>query len=187
MPPQALFGISVLFSFVASGIVMQRYVWPVLRTRERNAALRPILSFHSFRFVGLAFLIPGVVSPSLPAAFAWPAAYGDLATAVLALIAGATLHTRFGVVLVWGFNPFGTVDLLNAFYEGNHSGLGLDPSFKAPRTSFRHSWCHCFSSRTVSHSGCCCGVKLGSSRIAAGARHDGHYALASGGVDWALA
>ena len=33
---------------------------------------------HSFRFVGLSFLIPGVVSPDLPVAFAAPAAYGDL-------------------------------------------------------------------------------------------------------------
>jgi hypothetical protein len=128
--PQALFGIGVLFSFAAWGIAVRRYVWPLLRTRHRNDALRPILLFHSFRFVGLAFLIPGVVSPNLPAAFARPAAYGDFATAVLALIAGATLHTRFGVVLVWAFNLLGTVDLLNAFYDGNLTGLGLDPGLQ---------------------------------------------------------
>jgi hypothetical protein len=130
MPPQALFGISVLFSFVAWGITVRRYVWPALRTRERNDALRPILLFHSFRFIGLAFLIPGVVSPNLPAAFARPAAYGDLATALLALIAGATLNTRLSVVLVWAFNLVGTVDLLNAFYEGNRTVVGIDPGLQ---------------------------------------------------------
>jgi hypothetical protein len=66
MPPQALFGISLLFSFVVWGIVVRIYIWPALQNRPRTDALRPILLFHSFRFVGLAFLIPGVVSPGLP-------------------------------------------------------------------------------------------------------------------------
>jgi hypothetical protein len=130
MPPRASFGISVLFSFVAWGITVRRYVWPALRTRERNDALRPILLFHSFRFIGLAFLIPGVVSPNLPAAFAKLAAYGDLATALLALIAGATLNTRLGVVLVWVFNLVGTVDLLNAFFQGNRTVVGINPGLQ---------------------------------------------------------
>jgi hypothetical protein len=51
---------------------------------------------HSFRFVGLAFLVKGVVSPELPAAFAVPAAYGDLIAAVLALLALAALRSGFG-------------------------------------------------------------------------------------------
>ena len=46
------------------------------------------------RFVGLSFLIPGVVSPSLSAAFAIPAAYGDLVAAVLAVLAIAGLVAR---------------------------------------------------------------------------------------------
>lgn len=128
MPPQALFGISVLFSFVVWGIVVRIYIWPALRNRPRTDALRPILLLHSFRFVGLAFLIPGVVSPGLPSAFAYPAAYGDLATAVLALLAIATLPGRLGIVLVWAFNLLGTADLLNAFYQGNRAGI--DPGLQ---------------------------------------------------------
>jgi uncharacterized membrane protein len=123
MTPPALFGISVLFSFVAWGLVTRSYIGPALRNRLRVDALRPILLLHSFRFVGLAFLVPGVVSPDLPLAFARPAAYGDLATAVLALLALATLRNRLGTVLVWAFNLWGTADLLNAFYQGNRTGL----------------------------------------------------------------
>lgn len=123
MSPQALFGISVLFSYVVWGMVAGFYIWPGLRNRRRVEALRPILVFHSFRFVGLVFLIPGVVSPQLPAAFATPVAYGDLATAVLALMAILTLRTRIGMVLVWAFSLVGSIDLLNAFYEGNRTGL----------------------------------------------------------------
>ena len=70
MPALALFGISVVFSFVAWGIVTAHFIWPELRDRLPVDALRPLLTLHAFRFIGLSFLIPGVVSPNLPAAFA---------------------------------------------------------------------------------------------------------------------
>ncbi|MPY91255.1 MAG: hypothetical protein GEU99_25510 [Luteitalea sp.] len=111
-------------------MVARQYIWPALRRQPRADALRPLLFLHSFRFVGLAFLVPGVVSPDLPIAFAWPAAYGDLATATLALLALATLRSRLGIILVWAFNSLGTVDLLYAFYEGNRTGLGLEPGLQ---------------------------------------------------------
>jgi hypothetical protein len=100
-----------------------RYIWPALRGRPRTEALRPVLLLHAFRFIGLAFLVPGVVSPDLPDAFAQPAAYGDLATPLLALLAIATLGSRPGVIIVWMFNIVGTVDLLDAFYQGNRLGM----------------------------------------------------------------
>jgi hypothetical protein len=61
MPPQILFGASVAFGFIAWTIV--RYMWPYLRARTRAEALRPLLLLHGFRFVGLSFMIPGVVAP----------------------------------------------------------------------------------------------------------------------------
>jgi len=123
MPSQALFGISVAFGFIAWGVFTAQYLWPELRGRPRVAALRPLLILHSFRFIGLAFLIPGVVAPELPGAFARPAAYGDLIAAVLALLALMTLRSRLGLLLVWIFNVWGTADLLYAFYAGNSAGL----------------------------------------------------------------
>jgi hypothetical protein len=123
MRPEALFGISVACGFLCWGIVTAQYLWPALRERSRSDALRPLLLLHSFRFVGLAFLVPGVVSPELPISFARPAAYGDLATAILALLALATIKTKSGIILTWAFNVLGSVDLLHAFYEGNRIGL----------------------------------------------------------------
>ncbi len=123
MPPQALFGISVALGFLAWGIVAAQYLWPYLRSQPRVEALRPLLVLHSFRFVGLAFLVPGVVAPELSAAFARPAAYGDLIAAVLALLALAALRSRWGMPLVWVFNLWGTADLLYAFYQGNSVGF----------------------------------------------------------------
>lgn len=42
---------------------------------DRVEAQRAIATLHSFRFFGLAFLVPGVVGPNLPADFAVFAAY----------------------------------------------------------------------------------------------------------------
>jgi hypothetical protein len=123
MLPQILFFVSIAFSFIAWGIVTDRYIWPALRNRPRGEALRPLLTLHSFRFIGLAFLVPGVVSPELPSAFARSAAFGDLVAAMLALIALLSLRSAFGVVLAWAFNLWGAADLLNAFYQANHAGL----------------------------------------------------------------
>jgi len=123
IPPLALFGISIAFSFITWGIVLARYLLPELRRQSRADAMQPLILLHCFRFVGLSFLVPGVVSPDLPPAWAVPAAYGDLIAAVLALLALAALKSRLGVVLVWVFNLWGSADLLYAFYQGNQVGL----------------------------------------------------------------
>jgi hypothetical protein len=75
----------------------------------------------------LAFVVPGVVSPELPATFAQPVAYGDFISAILALLALATLGTRTGTALTWVFNIFGTTDLLCAFYLGSRISLADTP------------------------------------------------------------
>jgi hypothetical protein len=124
MPQQMIwFFISIAFSFVAWGIVSARYIWPELRLRERAEALRPLLILHSFRFIGLAFLVPGVVSPDLPAAFAHSAAYGDIIAAILALLSLLLLPSAAGVAATWIFSVWGSADILIAFYQANHTGL----------------------------------------------------------------
>jgi hypothetical protein len=130
VPPQLVFGISVVFSFGVWGIVTYQYIWPALVRQPRADALRPILLLHSFRFVGLAFVVPGVVSPDLPIAFAGPAAYGDLTTATLAVVALATLQQKVGIITVWTFNVLGSADLLYAFYQGDRTGVGVAPGLQ---------------------------------------------------------
>jgi hypothetical protein len=123
MLPQLGFFASIAFSFIAWGIVANRYIWPELRLRQRAEALRPLLVLHSFRFMGLAFLVPGVVSPDLPPAFAHSAAYGDIIAATLALLSLPALPGGAGIVIAWIFNFWGSADLLNAFYQANAAGL----------------------------------------------------------------
>jgi hypothetical protein len=127
MPSPVLFGTSVAFGLAVWGLVAWHYIWPALIERPSPENLKPILLLHAFRFLGLATLLPGVVSPELPAAFTQPVAYGDLISAILALFALATLRTRSGAVVTWVFNTFGTADLLFAFYQGGRVSLPSAP------------------------------------------------------------
>jgi hypothetical protein len=79
------------------------------------------------RFIGLSFLVPGVVSPHLPVAFAVPAAYGDFVAGLLAIIATTALSKRasWAIPVVWLFNIWGAADLLFAFVQG--ARVQLDP------------------------------------------------------------
>ena len=122
-----LFGISAAFGLAVWGAIAWQYIWPALRERPSPENLKPILLLNAFRFLGLAFLMPGVVSPELPVAFAQPIAYGDLITAILALLALATLGTRAGTLAAWVFNAFGMADLLFAFYQGSSISLPDKP------------------------------------------------------------
>ena len=71
--------------------------------------------------------MPGVVAPTLPSAFAIPAAYGDLTACLLAIIAARALSAgAVGHAAVWLFNLEGTIDLLFAFYQGLIA-IGLPP------------------------------------------------------------
>ena len=124
----AVFGLSVLMSFLAFGIVTKLYIWPWLRAMPREDSLTALVVPHTFRFIGLSFLVPGVVSPSLSSNFAAPAAYGDLVAAVLAVIATLALRARasWAIAMVWMFNVWGALDLLNAIYNGQ-IGVGIAP------------------------------------------------------------
>jgi hypothetical protein len=125
----AILGLGALMSLVSSAVIAGLYVWPWLRARGRDQALVPLVAPHMFlRFIGLSFLVPGVVSPALPAAFAVPAAYGDFVAGILAIIATIALakHVPWALAAVWVFNVWGAADLLFAFYQGPHAGI--DPA-----------------------------------------------------------
>lgn len=128
MSALALFGISALMSLVSSGVIAKLYVWPQLRIMNRDHALIALVAPHMFlRFIGLSFLVPGVVAPSLPAAFAVPAAYGDFVAGIGAIIAilGLAKRASWAISAVWLFNVWGAADLLFALYQGLR--IQIDP------------------------------------------------------------
>ena len=114
------FVLSVFGAFVASTVVAYTYVWPALRALPRFDALRLLAAFHAFRFFGMNFLVAGFVSPELGSEFANKVGWGDLIAAALALLSMAALSWRWSIAIpiVWIFNIWGTMDLLNAYYMG---------------------------------------------------------------------
>jgi len=115
MSASEIFNIDMALGYFAWALCMATYVWPRLRAMDRVEAHRAIATFNSFRFFGLALLLPGFVGPNLPQGFSRPVAYGDLATALLAILVLLTVRLR--VVfwpLVWLFNLVGLADLISA-------------------------------------------------------------------------
>ncbi len=127
MDVQAIFGLQLFMSLVVWGLIAKWLLTPWLATKSPHQALFVLTLPHAFRYMGMVFLVPGVVAQPLPDAFATPAAYGDLASSVLALLALIALRTGWAraLALVWLFNIVGTVDLLNALRHQNVvPGLG---------------------------------------------------------------
>jgi hypothetical protein len=124
MSPEILFRIQLVLGYVAWLLCFGVYILPRLKAMDVVAAQRVIATLHSFRFFGLVFILPGFVGPNLPASFATFAAYWDLATGVLAMLALLTVKIR---PLFWSFvvafNLVGIVDLILDYYHATQTGL----------------------------------------------------------------
>ena len=129
MPPQLIFLLQLVLGYVAWLLCFRAYVMPKLKRMNPADAQRAIATLHSFRFFGLVFILPGVVGPNLPASFATFAAYWDLGTAILAILALLTFRLK---PLFWffvaAFNLVGTIDLVLDYYHASRAGL---PNFAA--------------------------------------------------------
>jgi len=116
MDTQAVFGLQFLMSIVVWSVIAAFLLSPWLASKSRSEALLWLSLPHAFRHIGMVFLVPGMNAEPLPASFADPAAYGDLLSGALALLAIVALRSRWkaAFALVWLFNVVGTVDLVNA-------------------------------------------------------------------------
>jgi hypothetical protein len=124
MSPEILFQTHLVLGYVAWLLCFGLYIWPRLKAMDHFEAQRAIATLHSFRFFGLVFILPGVVSPDLPASFAVFAAYWDFATGVLAMLALLTARIRpLFWTLVVAFNLVGLVDLILDYYHAVQVGL----------------------------------------------------------------
>ena len=108
--------INLIFSTFVFWVAAKLYVLPKLENYEARTLLLPILLLHSLRHLGLMFLTPGATYPGIPPQFTYPAAFGDLITAVLAMIAIPAVAARAQIakLLLWIFNVVGSLDLVDA-------------------------------------------------------------------------
>jgi hypothetical protein len=108
--------VNLLANTLIFWIAARMYLFPRLSDLAPQVVLGPILLLHATRHLGLMFLHPGAVYPGMPSPFAYPAAFGDLIAAVLALACLLALARRWAVTvaLLWIFNIEGFGDLMNA-------------------------------------------------------------------------
>jgi hypothetical protein len=128
MTPQIIFPVDLVLGYVAWLLCFGTYIWPRLKAMDSVHAQRAIATLHSFRFLGLVFLVPGVVGLHLPANFAGFAAYWDLATALLAIMALLAVRMKpLFWLFVTAFNLVGTIDLLLDYHHATSGGLRVMP------------------------------------------------------------
>ena len=108
--------VNLLLSTLVFWIAAKIYLLPKLPQLTARSVMLPILLLHSLRHLGLMFLAPGAVYPGMPPQFAYPAAFGDLLAAALAVAAIAAIvsNASGARIFVWIFNVEGTLDLINA-------------------------------------------------------------------------
>ena len=126
-----LIGTTLVF-YVAARI----YLLPRLGDLAPRAVMIPILLLHSLRHLGLMFLTRGAVYPGMPPQFAYPAALGDLFTALLAFasIPAVLKDWNAGRRLAWVFNIVGTLDLVVAIALATIYGapVSMGPAYWIP-------------------------------------------------------
>jgi hypothetical protein len=124
MSPEIIFDLHLVLGYVVWLLCTSTYIFPKLKAMNPVDAQRAIATLHSFRFFGLVFILPGVVGHNLPEDFATFAAYGDLATGLLAILALLTIRIRsLFWPLVVAFNLVGAADLIGDYYHGTKYGL----------------------------------------------------------------
>ena len=117
-------------------VAARLYLLPLVPRIRLQQILVPILLLHSMRHLGLMFLTRGATFPGMPPEFAYPAAFGDLITAVLAFAAIPFVlrGSRLAKPTVWIFNIFGTLDLLTAITTATiyNAPVAMGPAYWIP-------------------------------------------------------
>ena len=129
--PIVIFGVQFTLGLLAYSLIAFWYVRPRLDPLPRELALVPLLWVHAFRFVGGTILAPGAVAAGVPTEFRTMVGYGDIATAVLALVALFALRVRSSraIALVWLCVAVGMLDTVNAIIQSVRFSVFDDPLF----------------------------------------------------------
>jgi hypothetical protein len=127
MTPLIIFFVQLAGFLLLAAVLAWRWIWPAISKRPIESALAPMVGLHTSRTIALVFLLPGVVDEAIPRDVLRAIAYGDVATAALALATLVALRPggRAGVALAWVFNLVGVVDLTMGTLQGLTRDIGL--------------------------------------------------------------
>lgn len=138
----AIFDRVLTINLVANTVIFyvasRLYLLPLVPRVRPQVIVVPILLLHSMRHLGLMFLTRGATFPGMPQQFAYPAAFGDLITAILAFTAIPFVlrNSRLAKPAVLTFNIVGSLDLLDA--------ITLATIYNAPPTTGPAYWIPAF-------------------------------------------
>jgi len=128
--------VNLIANTVIFYVAARLYLLPLVPRVRPQQILVPILLLHSTRHLGLMFLTRGATFPGMPPQFAYPAALGDLVTAILAFAAIPFVlrSSGFAKPAVWVFNIVGTLDLLAAitFATIYNAPVTMGPAYWIP-------------------------------------------------------
>ena len=116
MTPFQILNLQSTFTLVAFALIARWHIAPRLSKTSVEDHLLPLTWVHVFRYAPLTLLVPGQISPDVPADVANLIAYGDLASAVMALITVIFLRHRLAgaLAVAWLFNVIGIADIVVA-------------------------------------------------------------------------
>lgn len=123
MSPTTLLGIQSTLSLVLFALIAKWYIGPALAKLPAASALAPLFLVHALRYLPSTAFAPGQISPSVPMDVMSTIAYGDLVSAVLAVIAAMFLHSRWNgaIGVAWIVNIAMSADYLYAgFLAASH-------------------------------------------------------------------
>lgn len=136
MDATRLLPLQFLLSLTAWAILGAWLVAPWLSRKPREQAMMILVLPQAFRHIGATLLVPGMTSPSLPAAFSSPVVAGDLTTVALALLTLGALRLRPTLApgAAWALSVFGLADLLLNLLRGMRMGVAplLGPAWVVP-------------------------------------------------------
>lgn len=163
----SIFTLQFLLTTLVLAVLAGWYLAPWLKEKPLHFVLGLLIAPHAFRHLGMAFLVPGLTSETLPTGFANAAAYGDLISGMLAITAMVALRYRWrwAIPIAWVFSIFGVADLVFALSHAGaipHLGTAwLIPTFVVPgllvthwlvlARLIRHAWSGCVTRDELEH------------------------------------
>ena len=118
MSPTALSGVQFTFSLIIFSLVAKWYVAPALNELSQYKALVPLFLVHTLRYLPSTAFAPGQIGSDVPMDPMSRIAYGDLFSAILALV--AVIFLRYGwsgaLAVAWVVNIVASLDWLYASF-----------------------------------------------------------------------
>jgi hypothetical protein len=116
--PSSLSGLQFVLSLIIFSMVAKWYIAPALNKLPQYKALVPLFLAHTLRYLPSSAFAPGQIGSDVPMDAMSRIAYGDLVSAILALVAVMFLHYGWpgALAVAWVVNIVGSLDWLYASF-----------------------------------------------------------------------